>query len=94
MAVEAQHVALLPDGWREVFIPWETLDPSNLPLDRITIAARSSVSAEPILLDKIVLTKPGASAGAALTPTRDAAFGVVYRCFLAHQSAHLWRDRR
>ncbi|HEX2673723.1 MAG TPA: glycoside hydrolase family 44 protein [Polyangiaceae bacterium] len=77
VVVESQHVTLLADGWREVFIPWESLDPSNLPLDRITIAARSAVSAEPILLDKIVLTKPAASAAAAPTPTRDVQLSVL-----------------
>lgn len=75
--VEPKHVAVLPDGWREVLIPWESLDPTNLPLDRITIAARSPVSAEPILLDKIVLTRPAADAAAGPTPTRDVELTVL-----------------
>jgi len=77
VAVEPQHVVTLPDGWREVFIPWAALDPGNLPLDRITIAARSAVSAEPILLDKIVLTKPSASDDAGPTPSRDVDLSVL-----------------
>jgi hypothetical protein len=76
VSVEPQQVVTLPDGWREVFIPWDVLNPGNLPLDRITIAARSSVSSEPVLLDEIMLSKPDASVVAG-TPTRDVDLAVL-----------------
>ncbi|HEY4103149.1 MAG TPA: glycoside hydrolase family 44 protein [Polyangiaceae bacterium] len=66
VSVRQEQVAKLADGWREVLIDWDDLDPDNLPIDRIVIGARSSVDSGSVLLDKIVLTKSnGASAGKA-----------------------------
>jgi len=75
VVIEPRHVALLADGWREVFIDWAALDPSNLPIERISIAARSMVLSDFVQLDKIMLTKPTSSADV-LVPTRDAALSV------------------
>lgn len=77
VAVQAQHVATLPDGWREVLIPWADLDPSNLPLDSISITARAMVGTTPVLIDKVMLTKPGASAVEGPAPTRDVNLRVL-----------------
>ncbi|HEX3777847.1 MAG TPA: glycoside hydrolase family 44 protein [Polyangiaceae bacterium] len=66
VTVQPDRVAKLADGWREVLIDWSDLDPDNLPIDRIVIAARSSVDSGWVLLDKIALTKSnGAPAGKA-----------------------------
>jgi len=73
VVVEPRHVARLPDGWREVLIDWKSLDPSNLPIERITIGARSIVPSEPVLLDKIMLTSASSNVP---VPNRDAALTV------------------
>jgi Glycoside hydrolase family 44 len=57
VAVEARHVALLPDGFREVLLPWSELDPPNAPFDRVVISARVQVGSEPVLVDKILLIR-------------------------------------
>ena len=78
VAIGPEHVVTLPDGWREVLIDWRTLDPLNLPVERISIAARSIVASDPVLIDKIVLTKLGASA-AGPAPVRDVELSVLCR---------------
>lgn len=68
--VEPRHVATDANGWREVLISWAELDPANLPIDGISIAAASTVASEWVLLDKVVLTKSVGSRNAGSAPTR------------------------
>jgi glycosyl hydrolase family 44 len=75
--VRTEHVAKLDGGWREVLIAGSELNPLQLPIDRISIVARSSVPGDPVLLDKIVLTKATGAAAAASGPTRDANLAVL-----------------
>jgi len=77
VVVEQAHVAVLPDGWREVLIDWQALNPSNLPVERISIIARSIVPSHPVLLDKIVLTKPTASVTTSPPPRRDVDLTII-----------------
>src|SRR5262245_61054703 len=37
--VESRHVVELADGWRDVWLSWKEINPSNLPIDRILIGA-------------------------------------------------------
>jgi Glycoside hydrolase family 44 len=62
--VEPRHVAVV-DGWREVLIPWRELNPDGRPFDRVRIGSRSLVGAEPVLLERVILTKEAATAAAA-----------------------------
>ena len=61
VVVEARHVISV-DGWREVLIDEKELNPSARPFDRVMIGSHSSVGSEPVLLDRIVLTKSSAEA--------------------------------
>lgn len=45
------------DGWTEVFIPIERLDPDGTPFDRVVIQAFRPFAATPVPVDKIALTK-------------------------------------
>ena len=57
--VQLRHTARLADGWREVLIEQSELNPEGLPFERIVIAAKTAVGADWVLLDKVVLVKPG-----------------------------------
>jgi Glycoside hydrolase family 44 len=57
VAIEPRHIALLPSGWREVFVEWKELDALARPFDRVVISSRSSVDSEAVLLDRIILVK-------------------------------------
>jgi hypothetical protein len=61
--VGGEFVAVLGDGWSEALVPWEMLNPSGSPFDRIVLQARRPVGAELVRIDKIVLTKPSAAPG-------------------------------
>ena len=52
-----EHMKALPDGWVEVYVPWNLLDPGQIPFDRVQIHARIPVSSEPVQFDKVVLTR-------------------------------------
>jgi hypothetical protein len=58
--LQARHVAVLPDGWREVLIPFSELNPNGLPFERIVISAKVPVDMDWVLLDKVVLVKSNA----------------------------------
>lgn len=60
-AVTDRDIAPLEGGWREVLVPWRTLNPSNAAFDSIVIEARRTVGSEWVELDKLLLTKPSAS---------------------------------
>jgi hypothetical protein len=72
VSVESQHTASLADGWSEVFIPWQALNPSGKPFDRITIEARLPVGSDWVPIDRVVLTKADHGGDAASTPRRTA----------------------
>jgi hypothetical protein len=59
--VEPGHVAVVA-GWREVLIPWQEVNPNQRAFDGVRIGSRRLVDAEPVLLDKVMLTKPSATA--------------------------------
>jgi hypothetical protein len=58
------------DGWTEVFVPMERLDPSRTPFDRVVLQAFRPFGAQPVPVDKIALTKavPHAAALTASAP--------------------------
>src|SRR6266478_127560 len=55
--VEARNARDLGDGFREVVIPFSSLNPAAQAFDRIVIEAKLQVSSEWVLVDKVVLTK-------------------------------------
>lgn len=61
--VEPRHVAVV-DGWNEVLIAWEELNPEKKPFDRVRIGGRTQVGDEPVQIDRVILTKGGATVGA------------------------------
>jgi hypothetical protein len=63
--ISAEYVAKLPDGWKEVLVPWSALNPSGSPFDRIQIHAKKQIPDDLVPIDKIVLTK---GSGAAVHP--------------------------
>jgi hypothetical protein len=67
------------DGWVEVFVPMEELNPESLAFDRIFLQAFRPLDTDWILLDKIGLTKHVALPSAAYTPgnTTPAAMRVA-----------------
>jgi hypothetical protein len=60
--VTKQDIATLSDGWSEVLIPFRRLNPSGLPFDSVLLRARRLVPDDLVLVDKLVLTKPGVGA--------------------------------
>jgi Glycoside hydrolase family 44 len=55
--VGARNTTSLADGWQQVFVPWNELNPKNIAVDRLAITARAAVGSEWVLLDKIFLTQ-------------------------------------
>lgn len=77
--IDARYVVDLPDGWREVLIPWSELNPTGSPFDRIQIHAKRMVPADLVSIDKIVLTAPGpgdVGPAPAAAPKRTVALAV------------------
>lgn len=60
VVVEMRHVAVLEDGWREVLVDLQELNPRGAPFDTILIGARRQVKSDFVLLDRVLLTKPNA----------------------------------
>jgi Glycoside hydrolase family 44 len=60
-----EHARALPDGWVEMYVPWEQLNPAAAAFDRITIRAKAPVDAAWISFDKIGLTEFDAKAARA-----------------------------
>jgi hypothetical protein len=54
--VEPHRTRALPGGWVEVYLGWSELNPSNLPVDQLTLRAHAAVGNERVKLDKLVLT--------------------------------------
>ena len=55
--VGSDRIRPLKDGWVEVNVPWNSLDPAGAPVDRIMIHAKSVVGADWVRFDKIYLTR-------------------------------------
>lgn len=64
----------LADGWREVLIDFKRLNPNDVAFDRIRLTARTSVSLEAALIDKIVLTQGATGDGGG--PIRSSTLGI------------------
>lgn len=52
-----QYAKALPDGWVEIFVPWNLLNPQQVAFDRVQIHARSPVGTEWVEFDKVMLTR-------------------------------------
>ncbi|HEY3494612.1 MAG TPA: glycoside hydrolase family 44 protein, partial [Polyangiaceae bacterium] len=78
--VAERYVAELDDGWREVLVPFQELNPTDASFDRIVLqAARVLGSDFWVEIDKVVLTEPGPKSGWSGTlPPRPARLKV--RC--------------
>jgi hypothetical protein len=74
--VSAQHRTDVGDGWTEVFVPMDQLNPDGLAFDRVILRALRAVSSDWVLLDKIALTK---AAGMAATASASNAKPVRIR---------------
>ncbi len=60
VAVSERHIAPV-DGWQEVLIDWQELNPDRLPFDRLMIGSHSPVGSDWVELDRLMLTKAQAS---------------------------------
>jgi hypothetical protein len=56
IAIGPERTRALENGWVEVYVPWRELNPSGVPVDRLTLHARAAVSQERVRFDKLVLT--------------------------------------
>ncbi|MFN0064051.1 MAG: glycoside hydrolase family 44 protein [Myxococcaceae bacterium] len=56
--VSARHRLSTQDGWTDVFVPMEELNPEGLKFDRIVIRAAGNVPNEPLTFDDVGLTAP------------------------------------
>jgi hypothetical protein len=72
VTVARRHIAKLPDGWNEVLIDFNELNPTYMPFDRILIASKRAVGSDWVLLDKIALTKNTGTSPHAKPALRDA----------------------
>jgi hypothetical protein len=74
LEIGPEHSRSLPDGWSEIYVPWQDINPTGAAFDRITIRAKVPVASDLISFDKVALTKYDAAAAkiAALTgPVRS-----------------------
>lgn len=60
VVVGERHIAPV-DGWQEVLIDWQELNPDRLPFDRVMIGSHVQVGSEWVELDRVMLTKAAAS---------------------------------
>jgi Glycoside hydrolase family 44 len=69
------------DGWTEIFVPIDRLDPKGTPFDRVVVQAFRPFDGQPVAVDKIALTKGGAQlAGAGATPAPGSAAAMSIDC--------------
>lgn len=57
-----QFARALADGWVEIFVPWNLLNPRQVAFDRLQIHARNPVGTEWVEFDKVMLTRFDAAA--------------------------------
>ena len=74
--VGTRESARLDGGFQEALIPWNALNPSGGPFDRIVIRARRPVGSEWVSLDKIVLTRPPPNQVAPPAPAVEAKLAI------------------
>jgi hypothetical protein len=77
--VTAERGRALADGWRQVYIAWNDLNPSSAPFDRVTLHAKASIGGDWILFDKLGLTQLDAKAAGgaqASTPLKQVKLSV------------------
>jgi len=81
VAIGAENARPASGGAFDVYVPWTSLNPNNLPVDQIMIHARVGVGTDWVELDKVALTRPNpggaapqASGGAA--PARTVTLSV------------------
>lgn len=55
----------LADGWVEIFVPWNLLNPAQKAIDRLQIHARNPVAADWVEFDKVMFTRFDAAAAMA-----------------------------
>lgn len=87
IAVTPSHRRTLGDGWEEVVVPMQELNPSALPFDRVVLRAHRNMGQEWVLVDDLALimgSTKGAPASATAShgvvmqgPVRDALFAVT-----------------
>lgn len=73
--VESANTRALKDGWKEVFIPIDELNPNDEAFDQIVLFAHKQVAKDWVAFDNVALTVPGVKvegAGAAAEKTPDA----------------------
>jgi len=76
-----EHGRPLNDNWLEIFVPMSSLNPSSSPFDRVTIRAKTSIPADLISFDKVVLTQfDAAAAKAAELNTPMKRFTLTVNC--------------
>jgi hypothetical protein len=72
---------LVGDGWAEVFVPMDRLDPDGAEFDRVVIQAFRPFGTDPVPVDKIALTKAGAPrAASSLDPQPGQAAAMSIDC--------------
>ena len=80
VAVGKEHEIELVDGWKEVVVPWNLLNPSHAAFDRIIIRAKRSVGAETVSIDEVVLTKSRTDADAAASSAGSRDVRMAINC--------------
>jgi hypothetical protein len=60
--IEPQFARPLSDGWVEIFVPWNLLNPDQKSVDRLQIHARNPVAADWVEFDKVMFTRFDAAA--------------------------------
>jgi len=70
VAVAGDYLFELADGWKEARVPLVALDPEGKPFLGLTLQARRMVPSDPVLLDKLVLSRgPGGAPTSAAIKT-------------------------
>jgi hypothetical protein len=84
----AAHRRDLPDGWVEIWIPMEELNPQDARFDRIIIRAYRAIGPREIELDAIALTAPGESAGSRGSDAPPRPVKMAIDCAAATHAIH------
>ncbi len=78
--VSADNRTDVGDGWVEIYIPMEALNPDGLPFDRVFLQAFRPLDTDWILLDKIGLTKGTPRTAASYTPLNTTPAAMRIAC--------------
>jgi hypothetical protein len=75
--LRAEHKADVGDGWAEVYVPMEELNPESLPFDRLVFRAFRSVPSSRTLIDKVAFTQRlGDAAAPSMAPAATVSLRV------------------